>query len=170
MEAKDWIAVAALIVAFASLAVATVALKRTTGHNATIRQYASATPDIALAGQMNQARQTMTDIALKLAEIAKGKPADKLTEKERQQLLALEPIYTQAVESLHKSYDLACRLYLDGSVDRGPLPQPVRTGRAEVLRGRDGGRQGNAGKHFNALQGIASRVRRVVQQGEISDD
>lgn len=67
---------------------------------------------------MNQARQTMATIALKMREITKDKPDDKLTDKERQQLLDLDPIYTQAVESLHKSYDLACRLYLDGSVDR----------------------------------------------------
>ena len=118
MEPKDWIAVGALVVAFTSLAVAIVALKRTTGHNVTIRQYASAAPDIALAGQMNQARQTITNIALKMNEITKGKSDNKITEKERQQLLDLEPIYTQAVESLHKSYDLACRLYLDCSLDR----------------------------------------------------
>lgn len=118
MEAKDWIAVGALVVALASLAVAIVALKRTTGHNVAIRKYASAAPDIALAGQMNQARQTLTNIALKMAEITKGKPDTKLTSKERQQLLDLDSVYTQAVESLHKSYDLACRLYLDGSIDR----------------------------------------------------
>lgn len=47
MEPKDWIAVAALVIALASLIVAIVALKRTTGHNATMRQYASAAPDIA---------------------------------------------------------------------------------------------------------------------------
>ena len=118
MEPKDWVAVGALVVALASLAVAIVALKRTTGHNATIRQYASAAPDIALAGQMNQARQTMTDIALRMTEIRKGKPEDKLTDKERRQLLDLDPIYKQATETLHNSYNLACRLYLDGSVDR----------------------------------------------------
>lgn len=118
MEPRDWIAAGALVVAFASLAVAIIALQRTSGHNATIRQFASATPDIALAGQMNQARQTITSITLKMAEITKGKPDDKLTDKERQQLLDLDPIYAQAVETLHKSYDLACRLYLDGSVDR----------------------------------------------------
>lgn len=118
MEPKDWIAVGALIVAFASLAVPIIAIRRTTGHNTTIRQYASAAPDIALAGQMNQARQTIQNIALKMTDIKKGKPDNKLTAKERQQLLDLGPIYTQAVESLHKSYDLACRLYLDRSVDR----------------------------------------------------
>lgn len=118
MELRDGIAGAALVVAFISLAVAITALRRNTHHNNTMRQLASAAPDIALAGQMNQARQTIASITLKMAEITKGKPDDKLTAKERQQLLELDPVYTQAVESLHKSYDLACQLYLDGSVDR----------------------------------------------------
>ncbi len=35
-----------------------------------------------------------------------------------QQILEMQPIYSQAVEVLHTSYDLACRLYRDGCIDR----------------------------------------------------
>ena len=45
MEPKDWIAGGALVVAVGSLAVAFTALRRTTGHNTAMRQFASAAPD-----------------------------------------------------------------------------------------------------------------------------
>lgn len=115
MEPKDWIT---LSISIASLCVAAVALYKTAQHNATMRQYATAAPDIAVLAQINQARMTMANIALKMAEISKGKTDDKLTDKERRQVLDIGPIYSQAVETLLTSYDLACRLYRDGSIDR----------------------------------------------------
>jgi len=102
-----------------------IALIRTAQHNATlrednsaIRKYASAAPDIALWTQINQARLTMVNISLKMAEIAKGKTDNKLTANENRQILEMELAYSQAVETLHTSYDLASRLYRDGCLDR----------------------------------------------------
>lgn len=119
MELKECFGFGAFIVSLGSIALAIIALRRTTSHNAEIRQYASAAPDIALWGQINQARMMMASIYLKFAEITKGKPDDKLTEKEQKQILDVQLAYSQAVETLLSSYDLACRLYLDGSVERG---------------------------------------------------
>jgi hypothetical protein len=118
MEPSDWIAVAALVVALGSFGVACIALRRTSRHNDQMRQYASATPDISLMTQINQARLTLTNIGLKMAEIRKGKPEDKLTERELDQIIGLETVYSQAAETLHSSFNLACTLYRDGSVNQ----------------------------------------------------
>lgn len=53
-----------------------------------------------------------------MAEITGGKPPDKLTAKQRQQVRAIGPVYRQAIDTLHSCYNLACLLYLDGAVDR----------------------------------------------------
>ena len=68
MELKDWIGIGAFLISVVSLTLATIALRRTTSHNQTIRQYASAAPDIALSSQINQARMMITTIAIKIAD------------------------------------------------------------------------------------------------------
>jgi hypothetical protein len=118
VEPKDFIAIVALIVSLGSVIVSVVALVRISRHNNAIRQYASAAPDIALLGQINQARQTMVNISVRIAEISKGKTDDKLTANENRQILDMGLAYSQAVETLHTSLDLACRLYRDGAIDR----------------------------------------------------
>lgn len=115
MEPKDWIGLVGLIVTFV---MSLVALIRTSRHNTAIRQYASAAPDIALMGQINQAKQTMTNISVQITEIAKGKMATKRTANENRQIAEMGLAYSQAVESLLNSYDLACRLYRDEAIDR----------------------------------------------------
>lgn len=111
----DWLP---LVVSALSLFVAGLALYKTTLHNAEMRQYASAGPDIALAGQITQARTALSAIAIKMAEITKGKPEGKLTPTEQRKLLDLQPAYEQAVEALFNAFELACRLYRDGSLNR----------------------------------------------------
>ncbi len=119
MELKEWIAVGAYVMACASLIVAIVALRRTTGHNTAMRQFASAAPDIGVLTQINQARMIVANILPKFTELTNRKPNAKLTEREQRQNQDVELAYLQAVEILLNTYDFACRLYLDGSLERG---------------------------------------------------
>lgn len=118
MEAKDWIAVCAIGIALGSFVVAFVALRRTTGHNATIRQYASAAPETAVLGQINQARARVADIALRLQDITKGRLPTALNADEKRHIRGMEGIYHEAAEVLLNTYELACGMYRDGKLDR----------------------------------------------------
>jgi hypothetical protein len=118
MEPKDYIVLAAGIVSLGALAVAILALIRTSRHNEVIRRYASAGPETSVLAQINQSRLRVAEVNQKLLDITRGRTPSNLNADEKRHIGGLETIYHEAVEVLLNTYELACGMYRDGKLDR----------------------------------------------------
>jgi|SRR5579883_247177 len=118
MDTKELLAVISIVVSFIALILAIISLMKTMSHNAIMRGFAAAGPDLQLLGQINAARKDFEEVLHKLLVLRNQVGSKKPTLAEQRELEGMESQYDNAIEKLLNIYETACGLYLDGKVEK----------------------------------------------------
>ena len=110
-QPKDWIAFGAAIVSVVS------AIVSWAGASVT-RRLAMGQAETALRAAIRATRESVRDIAIKIAEVKGGTADENYSEDQKAKLEILSHTFREATEDNLNSYEDACGKYLDKKIDR----------------------------------------------------
>lgn len=118
MNTSDVIALFAVAISLGSLVLAVLALRSASRNAHTANLLAAANSEMAILGQINEARTRLDDICQKMQDVRKGRLDSALNADEKRYLNDMKASHADAIEVFLNTYELACDMYRAGKLDK----------------------------------------------------